>query len=145
MKLSPTMENYLEAVFLLSEEGVGVRLSDIAEKVGVTKATANRAMATLSNLKLVRKEHYKEVHLTSEGHTYANTIFHKHTVIKQFFTDVLQIDADIADQEACKIEHVISADSVLAMQQFVTNVTTGKMPLHCPFKSDCVFSQNTTP
>lgn len=137
MKLSPTMENYLETIYLLSEEGVGARLSDIAEKVGVTKASANRAMATLSDLNFVRKEHYKEVHLTPEGLAYATTILHKHTVIKQFFIEVLQIDANIADQEACKIEHVISSDSVLAMQQFLLKATIGHTPLHCPFKSEC--------
>jgi DtxR family transcriptional regulator, Mn-dependent transcriptional regulator len=122
MKLSPTMEDYLETILLLSEEGTGARLSDIAEKVGVTKASANRAMVTLSNQRFIRQERYKEVHLTPEGVAYANTIVHKHTVIKQFFTEVLQIDAEIADQEACRIEHVISLDSVLAMQRYMTKV-----------------------
>jgi DtxR family transcriptional regulator, Mn-dependent transcriptional regulator len=134
MKLSPTMEAYLEVIYLLSEEGVGARLSDIAEKVGVTKASANRAMVTLSNLSFIRQERYKEVHLTPEGLAYANTIFHKHNVIKQFFIEILQIDADLADKEACKIEHVISSDSILAMQRYVNNATTGNTPLHCP---DC--------
>ncbi|MCM3293291.1 metal-dependent transcriptional regulator [Paenibacillus sp. MER 180] len=128
MKLSPTMEDYLETVFLLSQEGAGARLSDIADKVGVTKASANRAVATLSSLRLVQKEHYKEIHLTPEGLAYANRIVHKHEVIKQFFMNVLLVDADIAEQDACMIEHVISSDSVRAMQQFVTNTPASNAP-----------------
>ncbi|MFJ6208885.1 metal-dependent transcriptional regulator [Lysinibacillus sp. NPDC092081] len=119
MKLSPILENYLEVIFLLSEEGVGARLSDIAEKVGVTKATANRAIATLSQFGLVVNERYKEIHLNPKGQAYADGIFHKHKVIKQFFIDVLQIDKDVANQEACLIEHVISSDSIRAMEHFM--------------------------
>ncbi|MFS0820733.1 metal-dependent transcriptional regulator [Bacillus sp. 1P02SD] len=119
MKLSSILEDYLETIFLLSKEGVGVRLSDIADKVGVTKASTNRAMATLSQFGLVHNERYKEIHLTPKGYEYANGIFHKHKVVKQFFIDILQIDKDIADREACLIEHVISSNSIRAMEHFM--------------------------
>jgi Mn-dependent DtxR family transcriptional regulator len=130
------MESYLDAIFLLSEEGDGARLSDIADKVGVTKASANRAIATLSEFGLVRNERYREIHLTPNGRAYAYGIFHKHTVIKQFLIEVLQIDADVADRDACLIEHVISSDSIRAMKHFVDKTATGNVPSQGPFKTD---------
>lgn len=119
MKLTFTMENYLEAIYELSAEGVGARVSDIAERLGVTKASTNSAMATLSDKGLIVNEKYKEVFLTPEGRRLAQFTARKHHVIEQFLVHVLHVDATIANQDACAIEHVISGDSVAAMETFL--------------------------
>ncbi|MBR0597089.1 metal-dependent transcriptional regulator [Sinanaerobacter chloroacetimidivorans] len=118
-KLTFTMENYLEAIYELSKSGNGARISDIAEKLNVTKASTNSAMATLSEKGLITNEKYKEVFLTPEGYKLAEFTSKKHHVIHQFLTSVLNIDSGIADNDACAIEHVISSDSILAMQNFM--------------------------
>ena len=66
-KLSFTMENYLEAIYELSREGTGARITDIAERLGVSKASTNSAMATLAEKGLIIYEKYKEVNLTPKG------------------------------------------------------------------------------
>ena len=66
-KLTYTMENYLEAIYELSKEESGVRVSDIAYRLGVTKASTNRAMTTLSEKGLITNEKYKEIFLTEAG------------------------------------------------------------------------------
>lgn len=119
MKLSSTLEDYLETILLLSEGDSGVRLSDIADKVGVTKASTNRAITMLSQAGLVHYERYREIRLTPTGYAYADGILHKHKVIKQFFIDVLHVDKDVADQEACLIEHVISSNTIRSMENFL--------------------------
>ncbi len=118
-KLSYAMENYLEAIYELSEGNCGARVSDISERLGVTKASVNNAVLTLANKGLVINEKYKEVYLTPEGLKLARITSEKHNIIKKFFIEVLKINADIADEDACLIEHVISNDSVLAMQHFL--------------------------
>ena len=121
-KLTFTMENYLEAIYELSKEndtGDGARVSDIAERLGVTKASTNRAMATLSQKGLIQTEKYKEIFLTPKGRELAEITSRKHHTIRDFFISVLHIDAAIADADACAIEHVISNDSVSAMQKFM--------------------------
>lgn len=121
-KLTFTMENYLEAVYELSIEDQGTRLTDIAIKMEVTKATANTAMSVLSEKKLITNEKYHKIYLTEEGLKLAKLISGKHQVIQKFFTEVLNINNDIANTDACAIEHVISNHSITAMNNFLNNI-----------------------
>ncbi len=118
-KLTFTMENYLEAIFELSFDGKGARVSDIAKRLGVTKASTNSAMSTLAEKGLVINEPYKEIYLTAQGRTVAEATSKKHQTLLSFFTNVLQIDPVTADLDACAIEQVISVDSVHAMREFM--------------------------
>ncbi len=117
--LTFTMENYLEAIYELSRDGKGARVSDIAERLGVTKASTNSAMSTLSEKGLIFNEKYREVYLTPTGLELAELTSKKHYVIRQFLIKLLNIDPTIADKDACAIEHVISNDSIQAMQEFM--------------------------
>ncbi len=118
-QLTFTMENYLEAIYELTTNGRGARVSDIANRLGVTKASTNSAMATLSQKGLIETEKYREIYLTPAGRELAESTSKKHHVIRQFFTDILKIETGTADRDACAIEHVISADAILAMQRFI--------------------------
>lgn len=115
-KLTFTMENYLEAIYELSRGGNGARVSDIARTLGVSKASTNSAMATLSERGLIVNERYREIHLTAAGREQAELTSRKHRVIRMFFVRALGVDAEIADRDACAIEHVISREAVAAMQ-----------------------------
>lgn len=118
-KLTFVMENYLEAIYELSEESKGVKLTRIAEKLSVTKASANSAMITLAEKGLVTNEKYKEIFLTPLGLEIAKFTSKKHHILKDFFIKILNIDNSIANEDACAIEHVISSDSVCAMEKFL--------------------------
>ena len=125
-QLTFSMENYLEAIYELSENGKGVRISDISKRLGVAKSSTNSAMATLSKRGLIVSEKYKEIHLTAEGLKTAEFTAKKHKLIHQFFTEVLNIDTHIADKDACAIEHVISNESIIAMKTFMADFITKK-------------------
>lgn len=118
-KLTYAMENYLEAIYELSGGSCGARVSDISEKLGVTKASVNNAMVTLANKGFVINEKYKEVFLTPAGLEQAKLTSEKHNIIREFFTKVLKIDEEIADEDACSIEHVISNNSIRAMKDYL--------------------------
>lgn len=118
-KLTISMENYLEAIYELSDGNSGTRVSDISERLGVTKASVNNAMSTLAEKGLVVNEKYKKVFLTPAGLEQAKLTSKKHQIIQEFFIKVLKVDADVADKDACSIEHVISSDSVQAMQLYL--------------------------
>ena len=118
-RLSFTMENYLETVYELSGNDTGVRVSDIAERLGVSKASTNSAMVTLSQIGLVVNEKYKEIFLTPAGRELAELMAHKHHVIEKFLLDVLHVNPIIASEDACAIEHVISNDSIAAMRKYL--------------------------
>lgn len=118
-KLTFSMENYLEAIYELSNGNSGVRVSDISERLGVTKPSVNSAISTLAEKGLVTTEKYKKIYLTPTGLERAKLTSKKHQIIQRFFIEVLKIDADVADQDACSIEHVISCDSIQAMQEYM--------------------------
>ena len=113
------MENYLEAVYELSDGTNGARVSDIAERLGVTKASTNSAMTTLSDKGLVTNEKYGEIFLTPAGRELAMRTSNKHRTIQKFFSEILKLSFDTADKDACAIEHVISNDSIQAMEEFM--------------------------
>ena len=115
-KLTFTMENYLEAIYELSLEHGSARVSDIAIRLNVTKASTNSAMNTLAEKGLIRNEKYREIYLTNKGYDLARLTAKKHKIIKEYFTLILGIDDETADFDACAIEHVISSESVQAME-----------------------------
>jgi Mn-dependent DtxR family transcriptional regulator len=115
------MENYLEAVYELSKKDGSVRLTDIAMRMDVTKSTANTAMSILAQKGLVTNKKYQQIYLTDAGLEMAGLISEKHHIIQRFFTDILKIDFDTANTDACAIEHVISSKSVSAMHEFLRN------------------------
>lgn len=118
-KLTFTMENYLEAVYELSRGGAGARVSDIADRLRVTRPSTNSAIATLSAKGLITNEKYGEIFLTPAGRKAAESTANKHHTIQRFFSEVLKLDFGTADTDACAIEHVISNDSIQAMQAFM--------------------------
>jgi Mn-dependent DtxR family transcriptional regulator len=66
-KLTFTMENYLEAIYELSSDKEGARVSDIAKRLGVSKASTNSAIVSLADKGLINYEKYKEIFLTDKG------------------------------------------------------------------------------
>lgn len=113
------MENYLEAIYELSSEKSFARISDIAQRLNVSKASASNAMQSLMNKGLITTEKYREIYLTEEGKKIAEYTAKKHRAIKKFFTEVLKVDGEIADADACAIEHVISNASLKAIEAFL--------------------------
>ena len=118
-KLSYTLESYLDAVYELSLNANSVRLTDIANRMSVTKSTANAAMVSLAEKKLVLNERYGDIKLTESGLKTAKLITQKHEILLNFFTEVLRLDPRTADADACSIEHVISNDTIHAMQAYL--------------------------
>lgn len=121
-KLSFTLENYLEAIYELSKDGYGARVSDIATSLDVTKASTTSAMASLADKGLITYQKYREIRLTPKGLELAKKTSHKHEIIQQFFEEVLKITPSTADTDACAIEHVISKESVDAMIKYLKNI-----------------------
>ncbi len=117
--LSFIMENYLEAIYELSQEKSFARISDIARRLNVSKASASSAMHSLMSKGLIATEKYREIYLTEEGRKIAELTAKKHRAIKKFFTEVLKVDEEIADSDACAIEHVISNASAKAIEEYL--------------------------
>ena len=109
MQIRESGEDYLEAILMLQQESGTVRSIDIAEKLGVTKASVSKAMAQLEARGLV-KMLKRDVRLTDEGKQIAERMLERHV----FFRDLLMsagVEEEIATEEGCHMEHCLSEDS----------------------------------
>ena len=110
--LTPTMEDYLEAIFNLGREKRAVRVKDIAKRLGVKMPTVTHMLKTLSERKLIEYEKYEYLELTKKGFDVGEEIDRRHHVLQSFLTDILGIDLKKADEEACKMEHAVGTATI---------------------------------
>lgn len=111
-KVSTSHEDYLEAMVMLGGgQDAPVRGVDVAEKLGVSKASVNKAVAHLKEKGYVTQPHYGGITLTEQGDAYGHKVLRRHEALAKFLSRGLGIDVETAEKEACMMEHAISDDS----------------------------------
>ena len=111
-KMSMSHEDYLEAIVMLGgTTEASVRSVDIATKLGVSKASVNKAMTVLKEKGLAEQPYYGDVTLTEEGYEYGTSVLERHRMLSMVLTKALGIPEERAEKEACLMEHAISDDS----------------------------------
>jgi len=106
-RLSPTLEDYLEAISRVISKSKVARVRDVAAAMGVHKSTVTAALKSLSEKGLVEYSPYEVTTLTASGREAASEVLQRHELIREFLTDVLLIDEDVADANACRMEHAM--------------------------------------
>jgi DtxR family Mn-dependent transcriptional regulator len=114
--LTPSKEDYLKVMLELSGKG-DVRSIDIADALGVTKASVSCMMNRLRDEGYITKEKYGTVALTDKGCEVAANVRRRYGLLKTFLMTVLGVDATTASDDACRIEHVISSESLNRMDE----------------------------
>ena len=118
-RFNTTVQEYIEIIRDLISERRVARVKDIAKLRGVTRSSVSTAMSMLRDLDLVDHEHYGYVSLTRDGISLGEILARRHSIIRQFLHKCLHIEADIADDEACKLEHSMSVQTLNALIRFV--------------------------
>jgi DtxR family Mn-dependent transcriptional regulator len=114
-----SMEDYLEAIANLGGRRKVVRVSQISRKLGVKMPSVTSALKKLSEQELVEHERYGHIKLTPEGDKVARDVIYRHEALTRFFAQALGINRETAEEDACKIEHVISPLSMERLAKFV--------------------------
>lgn len=120
MKLQESGEMYLETIYILSRETSQVRSIDICAHLGYSKPSVSRAV------KLLREEGYIKVSgdgtitLTKTGEDIAAAIYERHTVFTRMLVN-LGVSQDIAEQDACRMEHAVSDESFQAIKRHLNS------------------------
>jgi DtxR family Mn-dependent transcriptional regulator len=114
-----SMEDYLEAIANLGEGKKVVRVKQISEMIGVKMPSVTSALKKLSEQELVEHARYGHIKLTPEGDRIARDVIRRHEALTRFFAQALGIDKETAEEDACKIEHVISSLSMERLTKFV--------------------------
>ena len=119
MALSASLEDYLEAIFEIEKTKKNVRVKDVARKLGVTMPSVNGALKNLEAKGLITHEKYEYIELTRLGVQQASRVASRHKMIFFFLRDILNVDEKTAQMDACKIEHVLSRNTVNKMTAYI--------------------------
>jgi DtxR family Mn-dependent transcriptional regulator len=123
-KVSHALEDYLKAIYQLSEEKKPVIAARIAAETGVSPSTIFATLRRLAKEGYVTINRRKEIHLTSDGKKVAENIVRRHFLTERFLTDLLGLDWVKAHQEAHRLEHSISQDVEERLANLLRNPTT---------------------
>jgi Mn-dependent DtxR family transcriptional regulator len=108
-------EDYLESILMLSKYQPVVHRIDVAKRMSVSGAAVNKAVKLLVEKGYIYEDG-KHLYLTEEGKAYAETVFEKHCIIRDFLLS-LGVSPAVAEEDACKMEHIVSAETFKQMKQ----------------------------
>ncbi len=115
-----SVENYLETILVLSKELPVVRGVDIANETGYKKSSVSVAMKNLREMSYISVSDSGYITLTESGRKIAEMIYERHQLLSRWFTS-LGVSKEIATEDACKIEHVISQETFDAIKKHVNS------------------------
>ena len=116
--MTKSLEDYVETIYILIRDKKRARVRDVAAGLKVKMPSVVKAMAELKKLALVDQEPYGDIELTAKGKRVAMQILCRHTLLKEFL-EKIGVSSRTADKDACLMEHILSAESVDKIRDFV--------------------------
>ncbi len=118
MILSESLEDYLEVILKLEQTNKVARAKDIADKMNVKQGSVTSVLRNLLDKQLINYEPYSFITLTPAGKKIAGEITRRHAVLKNFLLNVLKLDEDTAEANACRMEHAIDRKAMERLLYF---------------------------
>ena len=115
-------ENYLETILIIkerNEDGL-VRAVDVANELGFSKPSVSRALSMLKERGLIKIAQSGAILFTPEGRALAENVFERHQLLTLLLKEVAKVPSDIAEHDACRIEHVISDETMVGIRNYLT-------------------------
>jgi DtxR family Mn-dependent transcriptional regulator len=122
--LTESMENYLETILALQETNKVARAKEIAERLEIQRGSVTGGLKTLAEKGLINYEPYSYITLTPEGKRIAREVARRHTVLKDFLADILRVDPEAAEANACRMEHAIDGTVLERLVCFIEYIHT---------------------
>jgi DtxR family Mn-dependent transcriptional regulator len=116
--MTNSLEDYLETIYLLAQANGNTRVRDVAAALKVKMPSVIKAILELKRLDFVVQEPYGAVELTEAGKVAASQILSRHTLLKEFLV-LLKVDDETAEKDACTMEHILSAETLARITDFV--------------------------
>jgi DtxR family Mn-dependent transcriptional regulator len=121
--MTQSLEDYLEMVSFLADDGE-VRVTDIASRLGVSKPSVFTALKILEEQGFLEHERYRTVSLTEKGVRQAAEIRDRHNFLTAFLRNVVGVSPDTAEKDACKMEHLLSEETLKKMKILAQKIDT---------------------
>jgi DtxR family Mn-dependent transcriptional regulator len=120
--MTQSLEDYLEMVSFLADDGE-VRVTDIAARLKVSKPSVLTALKTLEEQGLLEHERYRTVSLTKKGVQQASEIRDRHSFLTSFLHELVGVNLETAEKDACKMEHLLSEETLKKMKALMRKKT----------------------
>lgn len=120
MRIQESAENYLETILMIGNTKPHVRSIDIANELNFSKPSVSVAMKNLRENGYILVDGSGHITLTEAGRRIAETMYERHTMLSSWLV-YLGVDRKTAVEDACRIEHVLSADSFEAIKRHITS------------------------
>ena len=128
-KLTPSIQEYLETIYKLSNNGERVKTTKISKDLDIAPGSVTQMIKKLEELGFVDYSQYKGVKLTETGLIEAKKVTRKHRLLERFLHDILKLKDNIIHEQACEMEHSLSDEAERAMCQVLEH------PDKCPGES----------
>ena len=116
--MTKSLEDYIETIYVLIKNKGAARVRDVAADLHVKMPSVVKAMAELKKLELVIQEPYGDIELTAKGRKVATGVLTRHTILKAFLLK-LGVTEKVADNDACLMEHILSAQTMDRIRDFL--------------------------
>ena len=118
--MTQSLEDYLEAIYVLIAEDRPAQVRDVARMLAVKMPSVVKAIHELKKLGLVTQKPYANIELTVKGGRVAKHVLNRHTLIRDFLMK-LGVSRRIADKDACLMEHILSAETIDRIRIYTKN------------------------
>ena len=119
LKISATLEDYLELIYKTIQDKSTIKAIDIAKKFNISRASVTEALQRLEQKGYIKYGKYQPISLTDKGSNLAKDIIYKHETLKKFFISLLNLSQEEAELNACKIEHIITPAAFERIKEYV--------------------------
>lgn len=130
--ISKSLEEYLKTMYIIKTQNQKIRVTDIAEKMNVSKASVNKAVNNLKEAGLLEYESYGAIILTNEGENLAKKILEAYDIVYLFLKDVINVNEEQAKNDAENIKGTMSDESMNKLAKYV-HKTLGLNSLDCDY------------
>ena len=119
MKYHDSAEMYLETIFILEKEQGHAHVAEISKALNISKPSVTKAMDLLKHRLLINKDDYGPVTLTAKGRELSKEIYGRHMIITQYLQKSLNLSFEDAEENACRMEHVITSNLMDSIKDYL--------------------------
>ncbi len=117
--MTQSLEDYLEAVGNLAQNGAIPRVKDIAKTLGLSKPSVHIALHLLEDHGMIIHEPYKDIIITEKGKVKYSEIKAKHDMLSSFLQKIVGVSSEIAEKDACQMEHILSEETLEKIRKMI--------------------------
>lgn len=130
--LTTSLEEYLKTIYVFKKNGEKIQVTKIANKMGLTKPSVNRALKVLKTERLINYEAYGDIELTLKGEELAKKILEAYDIVYVFLTEILEVPKEEAKEEAVNVKSVLEDNTLNLLTKYV-HKKLGLYELNCDY------------